>query len=97
MLPNGYISDGNPEPNGYDGTPIQCSDLSSIDPIVYIDGDDDEDETIPDDWDIYYRYMACVNFTIFPTDRNRYTNYYSSSNFFFDKDYYSNTACGYGM
>jgi len=97
MLPNGYIEDGNPEPNGYDGTPIQCSDLSSIDPIVYIDGDDDEDETIPDDWDIYYRYMSCVNFTIFPTDRNRYTNYYIGSNFFFDKDYYSNTACGYGM
>lgn len=44
-----------------------------------------------------YRTMACIDFKIFPMDRDRYTNYYDSTKFHYEKDYYGGSTCGYGM
>lgn len=44
-----------------------------------------------------YLYMSCINFKIFPQDRDRLTNYYDSDKFHYQKDYYGSSTCGFGM
>lgn len=47
--------------------------------------------------DDIYRAMPCIDYKIFPMDRDRLTNYYDSSKFHYEKDYYGGSTCGYGM
>lgn len=44
-----------------------------------------------------YLYMSCINFKIFPQDRDRLINYYDPDKFHFQKDYYGSSTCGFGM
>lgn len=44
-----------------------------------------------------YKYMSCINFRIMDRDRDQYTNYYESNNFFYEENMYTSTTCGQGM
>lgn len=44
-----------------------------------------------------YLYMSCIDYKIFPQDRDRLINYYDSTKFKYKKDYYGTSTCGYGM
>lgn len=44
-----------------------------------------------------YKYMSCINYKIFPQDRDRLTNYYDSDKFYYEDDDYKSSTCGYGM
>jgi len=44
-----------------------------------------------------YKYMTCINYKIFPQDRDRLTNYYDSDKFYYEDDDYKSSTCGYGM
>ncbi len=50
-----------------------------------------------DDPEVQALSKAWINFRIFNQDRDRLTDYYDTSNFYFEKDWYTSTPCGYGM
>lgn len=58
---------------------------------------DDYDKAFDPDPEVQKESKAWINYKIFDVDRNRFTDYYNSSEYFFNQDFHQGTGCGAGM
>lgn len=78
-------------PDGYPGDIVGTSSSDCVNYANLEENNPDSENYDP------YKYMACINYKIFPQDRDRLTNYYDSSKFYYQDSVYGSSSCGYGM